>query len=82
MGVLAGDQELGGLGVGLQGALVYCQFLQPEEVLLLDAAAAFAQHVPRVVTLDHVTAVPAASATDLQAVAEAAGQQAEREFEA
>jgi hypothetical protein len=36
---------------------------------------------PRVVTLDHVTAVPAASA-DPQVVAEAARQQAEREFEA
>jgi len=59
-----------------------CQFLQPEEVpLLLDVGAAFARHVPRVVTLDHVTAVPAASA-DPQVVAEAAHQQADREFEA
>jgi hypothetical protein len=44
-------------------------------------AAAFARHVPRVVTLDHVTPVPAASA-DPQVVADAARQQAEREFEA
>jgi hypothetical protein len=44
-------------------------------------SAAFAQHVPPVVTLDRVTAVPAASA-DPQVVAEAAHQQAEREFEA
>jgi hypothetical protein len=36
-------------------------------------SAVFAQHVPRVVTLDRVTAVPAASA-DPQAVAEAARQ--------
>jgi len=40
-------------------------------------AATYAKHVPRVVTLDRVTAVPASA--DPQAVAEAAR---EREFEA
>jgi hypothetical protein len=53
----------------------------PRRVPLLDVSAAFAQHVPPVVTLDRVTAVPAASA-DPQVVAEARPPAGRGEFEA
>jgi hypothetical protein len=70
-----------GFEVHLEGVLVYCQFLQPEDVpRLLDVAATFAQHVPRVVTADRVTSVPVAT-VDPQTVAEAAQEKAMQEAE-